>query len=597
MQAILKAFSWTLMHSIWQGLVLAIIAAIVLALTRKSQPATRYNLLGTLLLLFVIAAVYTFSIEYRNAVNSFAADQDHAIAIAIAAQQPNEIAGESFNTRCIEWFDNNYSYFMLVWSLFFVVQITRLVRGLFAVRTLRRNDLTSLSEEWMEKFKQLKHAVGVRQSIQLMQSALVKIPVAIGFFKPLILLPVGLINHLPSSQIETILLHEIAHIRRRDYLINFLQHITEAFFFFNPAIRWISSLLRDEREACCDEVVMSHTGSSVEYLHALVAFQEYALPNTHLVMAASHRKSYLLNRVKRMLTKESQPLNRVERLSLLVGFILVSAFTTLKYAPVENIGEAAAGMTLRVDTFKLPAATKLQPQNNTYKPRARKIQPIIAPPVDTLPKKKKENALPSDSQWHKAAKAAEIDVKKIKDRIQVSKDSIGRTKEKLMVVAPNDLMTKKALELSLKNDRDEIELHRQELKIKQAQLKEYKDKDREKQQSANSTGEIEKKMEMTHESQQEQKATINDKPLPGLFKSRLEVNDIRSVPSKKYRHVANEVLIKRLEISRESRLKGIEAKKDIRMLRFSKPSDPATKPKPPSPVTIKEPQTPQEPKH
>src|SRR6202008_3371205 len=113
-----------------------------------------------------------------------------------------------------------------------------------------------------------------------------------------ILVPLGLLAALPPSQVETILLHELAHIRRKDYLVNLLQRFSEAVFFFNPALIWISSLIRQEREACCDDIVVSTATHHGNYLKALVSFQEYCLTPPKYAMAIGSKQHYLLNRVK-----------------------------------------------------------------------------------------------------------------------------------------------------------------------------------------------------------------------------------------------------------------------------------------------------------
>src|SRR5262249_48310656 len=158
----------------------------------------------------------------------------------------------------------------------------------------------------------------------------------LGIIKPVILIPLGLIAHLPPEQMETILLHELAHIRRQDYLVNILQYIVEAIFFFNPALRWISSLLRQEREACCDDMVMNSGSHKSNYLHALVSFQEYAHGHTPYVMGIKRKHHYLLNRVKRMLTNKNDGVNVLERLALLGGIILFSAFCFMGTKKIEE---------------------------------------------------------------------------------------------------------------------------------------------------------------------------------------------------------------------------------------------------------------------
>src|SRR4030095_11498069 len=92
-----------------------------------------------------------------------------------------------------------------------------------------------------------------------LQSSLTKVPVVIGHLKPVILFPIGILNSLPQNEVEAILLHELAHIARNDFLINLLQQFTEIIFFFNPAVIWVSSCIKSERENCCDDIAISVT--------------------------------------------------------------------------------------------------------------------------------------------------------------------------------------------------------------------------------------------------------------------------------------------------------------------------------------------------
>ena len=102
-------------------------------------------------------------------------------------------------------------------------------------------------------------------------------PVVIGHLKPVILIPLGCLAGLPADQVEAILLHELAHIRRSDYFVNFLQNITESIFFFNPGLLWISSLIKEERENCCDDIALEQTKNKRGLVQALISFKEQEL--------------------------------------------------------------------------------------------------------------------------------------------------------------------------------------------------------------------------------------------------------------------------------------------------------------------------------
>ena len=135
----------------------------------------------------------------------------------------------------------------------------------------------------------------------LLESCLVDTPVVIGCLRPVIPIPIGLLTGLPAAQIESILIHELAHIRRHDYLMNLLQVLAESFLFFHPAVWWISGLIRAERENCCDDCVVAMTGDAHEYAVALAALEQNRSMAQTPAQAATGGK--LANRIRRLLQR------------------------------------------------------------------------------------------------------------------------------------------------------------------------------------------------------------------------------------------------------------------------------------------------------
>jgi hypothetical protein len=137
---------------------------------------------------------------------------------------------------------------------------------------------------------------------------------------------------LPPAQVEAILLHELAHIKRKDFFVNLLQYIIEGVLFFNPAVHWLSSLIRDERENCCDEMAVNETGNKKEFIHALISTCElYTIPEAP-VIAFAGRKHSLLNRVERIIYNKNKTLTMKERIVLTAGltvFLLFIVFAGL----------------------------------------------------------------------------------------------------------------------------------------------------------------------------------------------------------------------------------------------------------------------------
>lgn len=317
----LQAICRTFLHSLWQGVIAAALAGIILWATRHSSARTRYNLLGSLLLLTLLASGITFYTELRPTAAAIAdiTGTEIVTASAVLPSRPGE--------QVINYINTHADWFMLIWAIIFLVKCFRLAGGLYHIRQIRRVQVQPVPMAWQDTLKRLSHSLKIRKAVQLLESGIAKTPLTIGFFKPVIFLPLGLLTQLPADQVETILLHELAHIRRKDYFVNMLQSFTETIFFFNPAFLWISARLREEREACCDDIVVAHTPHKATYFHALVAFEEQTATGSSLQMGLGSTRNHLLHRVKRMLTRENKKLSLMERILLVFGLIAITAFS------------------------------------------------------------------------------------------------------------------------------------------------------------------------------------------------------------------------------------------------------------------------------
>jgi hypothetical protein len=169
----------------------------------------------------------------------------------------------------------------------------------------------------------------------------------IGQLRPIIYIPLGLINHLPASEMEAVLLHELAHIRRYDHVVNMGQQVAECLLFFNPGFLWISSLLREERENCCDDIAIAHTQDRVEFVRALVRFKEHSLRGMALAFPGNKRQ--LLHRVLRISRQENKTLSGRERLVLLGGFLVLMCLLVARVgrADIKKIEERVEAVGVR----------------------------------------------------------------------------------------------------------------------------------------------------------------------------------------------------------------------------------------------------------
>jgi uncharacterized protein (TIGR03435 family) len=159
-----------------------------------------------------------------------------------------------------------------IWLTGATAFLLRLVGGWMLAERLQYRMVRPAPAEWQRTLDRLRSRVSVNRPLRLLVSGLVKAPAAIGWLRPIVLVPVGALAGLPAAQIEALLLHELAHIRRHDYLVNILQSAVEAVFFYHPAVWWISGHMRTERELCCDDIAVSITGDALIYARALAEF-------------------------------------------------------------------------------------------------------------------------------------------------------------------------------------------------------------------------------------------------------------------------------------------------------------------------------------
>ncbi len=325
----IHAICWTLIHSVWIGLIASVLAGIIIATTRKSSPLLRYRLLCSVLILFVLATAITLNNQLEpEALKTLAQIENNAVNVSPSSGTELTVQGTSMIGNLISFLNRESQWIFAIWLICFALKSIQLISNMFYIRRVRHHKTHQIAEEWKIKAENFSKKLGIRRKVELLQSELVKVPVTIGFLKPVILLPVGMVFQLTTGQIDTILLHELAHIYRRDYLVNILQSIVEAIFFFNPAILWISALIREEREACCDDIVLENVTQKGNYLEALMAFQEHnSVPSGGLALALSLRKPQLMNRLRRMVNKENQRLTMFEMSVLLAGMMFLSAFT------------------------------------------------------------------------------------------------------------------------------------------------------------------------------------------------------------------------------------------------------------------------------
>ncbi|MDX2067456.1 MAG: M56 family metallopeptidase [Haliscomenobacter sp.] len=353
-ERLLKTISWTLVHSLWQGLAMALLAALILLATPGRKALIRYNLLSALTLTFVAVAITTAIIEweffeYVELIPKI--KYLGALEIPLGILDSTQIAQAQswFKTnvdRLSSLFEQNQLILVSFWILILGLKSIKMGLDIWCAYRIRWYKTYQASLLWRNRLETLAAQSKVNRQVKLLESALVTGPATLGFLKPLILVPIGLMNNLPAEQVEAILLHELAHIRRSDYLVNFIQCLLENVFFFNPGLLWVSKLIRQERENCCDDLAVAAMKDKTLYINALVAFQEYKLHGAKYALAFAGQKAPLLDRVKRIINHHNyKTLSIMEKISLLATVLLISAvtFLSLHYTQAQTTRENRIG--------------------------------------------------------------------------------------------------------------------------------------------------------------------------------------------------------------------------------------------------------------
>ena len=363
---LLKAISWTLVHTIWQGFILAFLAGIVILTTKKATSALRYNLLSGLFLAFIAVAGLTFDYEYGNENEESVKSLNFSIEnIKSVWTIENGTVSNNLSSFVIDFLNANANAIVLIWFTIFCLKCFNITSNLSHIYKIRNYRNQPVSDYWKERLEALSQSIKLNRHIVLLESQLVKVPSVTGFFKPIILLPIGMLSQLPQDQVEAILLHELAHIRRKDYFVNLLQSFAEIVFFFNPGVLWLSSLIKEERENCCDDIAVSVTKCKTKFVHALVSFQEYNMKNNELIMGFGGKKNHLLNRARRIINNDTKSLNGVEKTFLSIAvFAVLIAMLAFGNANISISGNASKEKKTELATLE-EITTKLDPERET----------------------------------------------------------------------------------------------------------------------------------------------------------------------------------------------------------------------------------------
>lgn len=300
LEGLVATLGWTLLHFLWQGAVVGVLFGVSLAAAGNASAQTRYRLAFFFLLLLATLPVATFfwlSPSYVAGAGTAEIIAESAPLLTVSIAAP-VLDWQTFVHPWLPWA-------VLIWAVGVAFMTGRLLLEWRNVRLLTRLDVSPLMPAWQHRVQRLIGSLGVRTAVRAVQSARVHVPMVVGWLRPVILVPVSALSGLTTWQLELILMHELAHVRRYDHLVNLLQVVIETLLFYHPVVRWVSRVMREEREHCCDDLVVARSGDALAYARALTELA--GVQSLSLQTSVSSDGGQLLARIRRLVGVRRPP--------------------------------------------------------------------------------------------------------------------------------------------------------------------------------------------------------------------------------------------------------------------------------------------------
>jgi beta-lactamase regulating signal transducer with metallopeptidase domain len=324
-----EALGWALLHFVWQGAAIAVLVAAVLWLMRGRSANARYLVACAGMALMIVAPAVTVVLAWP----SRAADTAAVIRTAAAASAWSRFA-PFLPAMTAAW---------LAGVLLFQI---RLVLNWSHAQHLKRFGVRAAPEAWQETMRELAARMGVSAPVRLLESTVARVPMMIGWLHPVILVPTSAWTGLTPDQLRTIIAHELTHVRRHDYIVNLVQTVLETLLFYHPAVWWLTSRIRIEREYCCDDAAVRVCGDALCYAKALSSLEELRSDEAQPILASTGGS--LMNRILRITGVRPEPAP-ARRLGGWLSPTLIAASVTVAVSamavsavPAEEVGRSAA---------------------------------------------------------------------------------------------------------------------------------------------------------------------------------------------------------------------------------------------------------------
>lgn len=353
---VVELIGWTLVHFLWQAIIVWMFVVLLASLIQKSNARLRYQVFSFGMLLMLACPLVTFYYFYLgdgfanlpivdnvttttlptgfsqgNNLVDFIAQPKIANSIGLAAEVPSSPVASTMDTA--GFLRKSLPWMVWFWVGGVLLHLVRLVAGFVRVQRWKLNAIEMDDGRLLELFETLKQQMRIR-SAKLMQTDDLGVSAVIGIWKPVVLIPASMIAGLSLKELELVLAHELAHVQRWDFCVNVIQKVVESLLFFHPAVWWLSKRMSQEREHCCDDVAAEVCGDRLALAKALTAMETIRCQKD---LALAVNGGDLSKRIQRLLLPESQP----ARSAWPVGIVLTTLTMVFCWALLPNFSDVA----------------------------------------------------------------------------------------------------------------------------------------------------------------------------------------------------------------------------------------------------------------
>ena len=309
----LQALGWAVLNSLWQMALLWVVYQLVTAILKTTKSSLKSALATYLLFAGFAWFVFTFFVILADTSSAHTGYTGYSAFITINGNQ-----------EVNDWLYTMLPVASIVYLVLLVLPLLNFIRNYRYVQAIRQYGISKADVQWRMFVQKISAQMGITKPVHVWMSEFVTSPVTIGYLKPIILLPVAAINHLSTQQIEAVLLHELSHIKRFDFLINLITRAIQTILYFNPFVKAFAKIIETEREKNCDEIVLQFQYEPHGYASALLALEKAAHTSSHTlaVAASGGKRNDLLTRIETIMGIRKKPVFSFNKLAGVMAALL-----------------------------------------------------------------------------------------------------------------------------------------------------------------------------------------------------------------------------------------------------------------------------------